>query len=616
MECYAPSLKLFLKKEVHYMKRILVILFLAFSFNAQAVIYEHDFSIGSYCYKITSENPKEVALVRNWDACIVYRGNIVIPDSVPYNDSYYKVTAIEYLVFLNATINSIVFPKELRYIGERAFEGATFGANNATLSFPKSLTAIHSNAFFECVGIEKISIPAGVADIGQNAFAGIQSLKAIEVDEHNQYFSDYNKALYNKDKSTIICCPINKLTYGLHNNTTTIGEEAFGQCMISALTIPSTVTTIHSRAFANCIGLTFMDIPASVSYMGGGLFKGCHNLKNITIDSLNQYYKIVDTAVYSINMDTLISYHLASGNVEVPDGVKVVAEDAFSLSKARNVELPDGLIEIKDGAFGDVLTLRSVAFPQTLKKIGMSAFAYCERLETIDIPNSVTSIDTCAFEGCYSLHTVRMSDSVKIIPTMLFYACLSLNTYTGGNSVERIMHNAFCYTGFSNKKIVFPSSLKVIELDAFDGNVNVQAEFTGVVDTLAEGIFSSLSSLVLKNTVPPYAPIPIAGSISQITIPCGATEAYMADPNWSSYSYTEDCDGVEENPMVAVKVTAGYRSIEVLNAEGYTVAIYDIMGRCHASEPANGNNHRHYSVPTAGMYVVRVNDKGYKVVVR
>ena len=90
----------------------------------------------------------------------------------------------------------------------------------------------------------------------------------------------------------------------------------------------------------------------------------------------------------------------------------------------------------------------------------------------------------------------------------------------------------------------------------------------------------------------------------------------MADPNWSSYSYTEDCDGVEENPMAAVKVTAGYRSIEVLNAEGYPVAIYDVMGRCHASEPANGLTHRHYSVPAAGVYVVRVNDKGYKVVVR
>ena len=599
------------------MKKLITLLLLTmFSVSIKAQSSDYDFSIGNYYYKITSENPKEVALVRNWNACIFYRGNIVIPDSVPYNNSYYNVIGIERRVFLGATINSIVFPKGLRYIGEYAFDAATFGANSATLSLPKSLTAIHSYAFSECSGIEKISIPASVSIIEQNAFAGIQTLKAIEVDASNQYFSSYNKALYNKDKSTIICCPINKLTYTLHENTTTIAEEAFGQCMINALTIPSTVTTIHSRAFANCIRLTSMHIPASVSYMGGGLFKGCHNLKSLSIDSLNQYYKVVDTVVYSINMDTLISHHLASGNVEVRSGVKVVAEDAFSLCKARNVELPEGLTEIKDRAFADVRTLRSVSFSQILAKIGMSAFAYCERLETIDIPNSVIWIGNSAFEGCYSLHTVRMSDSIKVIPTMLFYACLSLRTYTGGNSVERINFNAFGSTDLSNKKIVFPPTIRYIEEEAFDECVNIQAKFTGVVDTLEEDIFGSLSSLVLKNTVPPYAPKAIAGSISQIIIPCGATEAYMSDPNWSSYSYTEDCDGVEEGVESNVKVTSHYRSIEVLNAEGCHVAIYDAMGRCHISEGATGQNIRHYSLPTAGVYVVRVNDRGYKVVVR
>ena len=68
--------------------------------------------------------------------------------------------------------------------------------------------------------------------------------------------------------------------------------------------------------------------------------------------------------------------------------------------------------------------------------------------------------------------------------------------------------------------------------------------------------------------------------------------------------------------MAAVKVTAGCRSIEVLNAEAYPVAIYDVMGRCIVNEPANDLTHRHYSVPAAGVYVVRVNDRGYKVVVR
>ena len=598
------------------MKKLITLLLLtAVGLSIKAQSSGYDFSVGNYYYKVTSELTREVALVRNWDVCIVYTDDIVIPDSVPYNNSYYKVTAIEQLVFFEARIRSIVFPKWLRTIGDYAFEGATFGINSATLSFPKSVTAIHNGAFSGCSGIEKISIPAAVSIIGLNAFAGIQTLKAIEVDSTNQHFSSYNKALYTKDKSTIIYCPIDNFTYTLHDSTTTIGEEAFGQCMINSLVIPSTVTTIHPRAFSNCTRLTSMHIPVSVSYIGGGLFKGCHNLKSITIDSLNQYYRIVDTAVYSINMDTLISHHLATGNVEVPGSVKVVAEDAFSLSKVENVELPEGLIEIKEGAFRDVKTLRTVVLPQTLKEIGTWGFSCCERLETIDIPNSVTSIGFSVFDGCYSLHTVRMSDSVKVIPTMSFYGCSRLESYSGGSSVERIGEISFTLTKI--KSMVFPETLRVIENQAFYYAPIDSLEFTGVIDTIGRGNFGDLQTLVLVNPTPPYTyNTKVANSISQTIIPCGATEAYMSDPNWSSYTYVEDCDGIEESEESNVRVVAKSRSIEVLNAEGCSVAIYDAVGRCHASEGATGQNIRHYSLPTAGIYVVRVNDKGYKVVVR
>ena len=91
----------------------------------------------------------------------------------------------------------------------------------------------------------------------------------------------------------------------------------------------------------------------------------------------------------------------------------------------------------------------------------------------------------------------------------------------------------------------------------------------------------------------------------------------MSDPNWSSYNYEEDCGGVEEiDPQSAVRVVAQHHAIDVHNAEEYAVAIYDAMGRCHAAEPATGQSLRHYPLPTAGVYVVHINGKGYKVVVR
>ena len=133
--------------------------------------------------------------------------------------------------------------------------------------------------------------------------------------------------------------------------------------------------------------------------------------------------------------------------------------------------------------------------------------------------------------------------------------------------------------------------------------------------------FEIVSSIKLVNQQPPYISTMDEDvtvlKVGKVIIPCGATQAYMSDPNWSSFNLVEDCDGIEENdPQSAVQVVAQHNSIDVYNAENYSVAIYDVMGRCHASESGTGQSLRHYSLPTAGVYVVHINGKGYKVVVK
>ena len=124
-----------------------------------------------------------------------------------------------------------------------------------------------------------------------------------------------------------------------------------------------------------------------------------------------------------------------------------------------------------------------------------------------------------------------------------------------------------------------------------------------------------MRTLKLVNPTPPYTP-KVANQVFRVVIPCGATEAYMSDPSWSSYTYVEDCDGIDESEESNVRVVAKSRSIEVLNAEGCSVAIYDAVGRCLVSEGATGSSIRTYTVPTTGLYVVSIDGKGYKVVVK
>ena len=595
------------------MKRLITLLLLTMfsvSINAQ----EPDFSVGAFYFKITRPG-QEVAVVKDPNSCNIYSGDINIPDSVLHDGVWYKVTSLGKEVFMLSGLNSLSMPNTIKSIGEGCFMGAVF-PSSYELKFPDSLRTIGDVAFTYTENIKQIFIPSLVETIGEDVFGRSSDLNYIGVDTNNQYYTSIDGVLYSKDTTSIISVPTNKSgVFSIPYGVEVIDNFAFDGCRISSVNIPTSVTRIKSAAFSSCNSLSEVHIPASVSNIEGGAFRASENLYNLTIDSLNTGYKAIDHCIYSMDMDTLVCCLVPIGDtLRMCDGMEVVAAHSCSgLNKLKVVVLPDGVREIKHYAFLGS-SLRTIHLPETLKSIDSATFYMCTKLKELRIPNSVTTIGKEVFASS-GIRTIVMSDSVKVIPYAAFEGC-ALESYHGGAAVERIEDLAFYYCIMFKGEIVFPETLRYIGDQAFDFTGISDVEFTGVIDTIGPYNFGNLRTMILKNTEPPFVTRKVADNIFKTIIPCGATEAYMADPNWSSYSYTEDCDGVEETPMEAVKVTAGYRSVEVLNAEGYPVAIYDIMGRCHASEGATGQNIRHYSLPTAGMYVVRVNDRGYKVVVR
>ena len=593
------------------MKKLITILLLVVAgVSIKAQSSDYDFQAGVLLYKIT-EPGQEVEVVEDVNSCNIYMGDIVIPDSVFPDGIYYKVTSLGEGVFALANLNSISIPKAVRSIGFRCFYGATV---NTKFALPDSLRTIGEDAFLFLGGVERIFISAIIDSIGFRAFSSMSDLKTLEVDSTNEHFSSFDGALYNKSRTSLICVPAGKTdVFTIPVGVTTVEDIAFEWGKCQKVIIPNTVTTLKDGAFWGCERLGEVHIPASVTTIEGGIFAGCKSLYNLTIDSLNQNYVVIDRVIYSSNMDTLVSHHLAKDDITIT--TKVIAPYALSVTKSLRSVVLDGVETVQYGAF-NLSNLSSITLPQTLKTIDGFALAGCHRISSLVIPNSVTKLGPEVFYGC-TITSVVMSDSVKVIPYGAFMYCQLLENYAGGASVERIEDYAFNYCERLAGEIVFPETLKYIGNRAFEMTGINSVVFTGIIDTIGAFNFAlNMRTLVLVNPTPPFTYHRIANNIFKTIIPCGATEAYMADPNWSSYSYTEDCDGVEEGVESNVKVTSHYRSIEVLNAEGCHVAIYDIMGRCIVNEPANGFTHRHYSVPAAGVYVVRVNDKGYKVVVR
>ena len=597
------------------MKRIITLLVaIVFAYQLQAQNSEYDFFIDNLYYKILTETDKEVEVVQNPTPCYFYTGRITIPDSVEYMNNYYKVVSLGKSAFSSARGLDIRFPNVLRSIGESCFLGANL---QSILILPESLEYIGYQAFLGIYNVSTVYIPASVNHIEVRAFAMCPHLENIIVDSNNTYYTSVDGLLYTKDTTKLLQCPMPRIgTLTVLDGVEYIETCAFEKCALTDVILPSTLRVIKNSAFTECENLFRVHIPAGVTAIEGGAFRGCKRLQNLTVDSLNNNYIVVDSALYSINMDTLLSHPLAHDTVRVPSTVKIVAVDAFSVtSKLKYVYLPEGVTELHGAFMGS--NIRGISLPQTLTMIGENAFYNSKLLYSIEIPNSVKEIGRNAFFQCRALKSVVMSDSVKTIPAEAFMYCTNLNSYSGGASVERIEECAFSDCSNLSRKIIFPNTLKVIESFAFFATALTEIEFTGMVDTIEAYSFESLQEVILVNPIPPYSNNKIANSCGKVIIPCNATQAYMSDPNWNSFNLVEDCDGIEDaDPQSAVQVVVQHNSIDVYNAENYSVAIYDVMGRCHAAEPATGQSLRHYSLPTAGVYVVHINGKGYKVVVR
>ena len=148
-------------------KSILIFLFALLGvFSAQA----YDFEVGGIYYNITNSSAKEVEVTAkssHYDDR--YSGSVVIPATVTYNKTTYKVTSIGEKAFnWCSDLTSVTIPESVASIGENAFSMSGL----TTVTIPKSVTSIGASAFSGCTGLTSVTLSEGVTSIGEGAFMG------------------------------------------------------------------------------------------------------------------------------------------------------------------------------------------------------------------------------------------------------------------------------------------------------------------------------------------------------------------------------------------------------------------------------------------------------------
>ena len=161
---------------------------------------------------------------------------------------------------------------------------------------------------------------------------------------------------------------------GLEYSVTSIGSRAFYGCSgLTSVTIPNSVTSIGSSAFSFCSGLTSVTIPNSVTSIGDYAFWDCSGLTSITI----------------------------------PNSVTFIDDYAFSsCTGLTSVTIPNSVISISGGSFSFCTGLTSITIPNSVTFIDNYAFFGCSDLTSVTIPNSMTSIGNNSFGNCSKLTDV------------------------------------------------------------------------------------------------------------------------------------------------------------------------------------------------------------------
>ncbi len=262
-------------------------------------------------------------------------------------------------------------------------------------------------------------------------------------------------------------------------------------------------------------GLTGVNIPNTIKYIRASAFKGCTNLKSVTIPN----------SVTILGSSAAFQGCTSLTDVTIGNSVKVIGASAFEdCSSLTSINIPNSVETIDSHAFSKCTSLTSVSIGSSVTSIGNAAFLKCSSLTSIDIPNSVTSIGSYAFRECTNLRSVTLGNSIKKIGAYAFWM---------SNSINRVYINnlaAFCDIKFADEEsnpLSIAHRLFLNNKDIID--LTIPSSVTDINDYAFYG-FSAITSLSIPKTVTSIGNYAFYGCTGLMDAVIGDTISNVGEP--------------------------------------------------------------------------------------
>ncbi len=217
---------------------------------------------------------------------------------------------------------------------------------------------------------EFVSVPDGIKVIGEEAFAGNDSLVKVEIG----------------------------------NQVKSIGYRAFAECdSLRTISVGDGVEEIDTAAFSNDKELVNVSLGAGVKRLGSGVFAGSNHLERVSVSDDNSHFHYSNGILYDADETKVYALMPAFEKTAytLPSTVKEIMGYAFwGNPYLERVSLGSGLTQVPAYAFSNCMNLKEVEIPMAVRGIGAKAFEDCVNLASVSLPETLTQIHDTAFDGC------------------------------------------------------------------------------------------------------------------------------------------------------------------------------------------------------------------------